>query len=178
MKILEAPFVHYVLNQPKQVEHHYYGLREAKPDLKGFAVFDRLQSGLPHGFDLPCIQWRRREIENYLCSKAVLIRYSEGMEPDDLVGRALRAERREKMLAALDKVEGALRTLGKDPWSPDTKVSDEFFKPLFEFYFASLGGEDRLNKSNYHELAEFVAADEIDGDVVACLDKLVEAAGR
>ena len=173
---LEAPFVRYVQNQPPQVLHHYYGLKEAKPDLRGFAIFDRLEKGLPQGFPLQCVQWRRREIENYLCSREVLVRYAEGMEPDDLVGRALRAERREKMVAAIDKIEGALRILGKDPWSPDTKVSDEFFRPLFESYFASLGGDDRLNKSNYHELADFVAADEIDRDVVECLDKLVAAA--
>ena len=176
MHVLEAPFVHYVGNQPKQVEHHFYGLREAKPDLRGFAVFDRLERGLPQGFVLPCVQWRQREIENYLSSKALLIRYAEGMEPDDLIGRASRLVRREKMVAAIDKIEGALRTLGKDPWSPDTKVSDEFFKPLFESYFASLGGEDRLNKSNYHELADFCVADEINRDVIDCLDLLVASA--
>jgi energy-coupling factor transporter ATP-binding protein EcfA2 len=174
--LLDAPFVHYVLNQPPQALHHFYGLREAKPDLKGFAVFDRLERGVPSGFALPCVEWRRREIENYLCSREILLRYAEGMEPDDLIGRALRAERREKMVSAIAKIEGALKTLGKDPWSPDAKVSDEFFKPLFETYFASLGGDNRLNKSNYHELAEFIEPGEIDGDVIECLDKLVAAA--
>jgi hypothetical protein len=173
---LDAPFVRYVQNQPPQVSHHFYGLKEAKPDLRGFAVFDRLERGLPAGFDLPAFEWRRREIENYLCSREVFTRYAEGMEPDDLVGIALRAERKEKMLAAIEKVGGALRTLGKDPWSPDLKVSDEFFKPLFETYFASLGGDNRLNKSNYHELAEYVPADEIDPDIIECLDRLVAAA--
>ena len=174
--VLDAPFVHYVLNQPPQALHHFYGLREAKPDLKGFAVFDRLERGVPSGFGLPFVEWRRREIENYLCSREILLRYAEGMEPDDLIGRALRAERREKMTAAITKIEGALLTLGKDPWSPDAKVSDEFFKPLFETYFASLGGDNRLNKSNYHELADFIEPAEIDGDVIECLDKLVAAA--
>ena len=174
--VLDAPFVHYVLNQPPQALHHFYGLREAKPDLKGFAVFDRLERGVPSGFALPFVEWRRREIENYLCSREILLRYAGGTEPEDLVGKALRAERREKMTAAITKIEGALLTLGKDPWSPDAKVSDEFFKPLFETYFASLGGDNRLNKSNYHELADFIEPAEIDGDVIECLDKLVAAA--
>jgi hypothetical protein len=173
--VLDAPFVRYVLNQPQQALHHFFGLREAKPDLKGFAVFDRLERGIPPGFPLPFVEWRRREIENYLCSKAVLIGYAEGAEPNDLVGTALRAERREKMLAAIEQIESASRTFGEDPWSPDMKVSDRVLKRLFEIYFASLGGDNRLNKSNYHELAEFVAADEIDPDIVACLDRLVEA---
>jgi len=172
---LDAPFVHYVLNQPQQALHHFYGLREAKPDLKGFAVFDRLERGVPHGFTLPHFEWKKREIENYLCTPTILQRYAEGMEPDDLIGRALRDERREKMAEAIAKIEAALKTLGRDPWSPDFKVSDDFLKPLFETYFASLGGDNRLNKSNYHELAEFIEPQEIDADVVQCLDRLVAA---
>ena len=46
-KVLDDPFVHYVLNQPMQVQHHFFGLREAKPDLVGAAIFDRLERSLP-----------------------------------------------------------------------------------------------------------------------------------
>ena len=169
--------MHYVLNQRPQALHHFYSLREAKPDLKGFAVFDRLERGIPTGFAVPFIEWRKREIENtFARAKSCFVMLRE-WSPDDLVGRALSDERRDKMIEAITKIETALRTLGKDPWSADSKVSDEFFKPLFDTYFASLKGDNRLNKSNYHELADFIEPGEIDADVVECLDKLV-AAGR
>jgi energy-coupling factor transporter ATP-binding protein EcfA2 len=49
-QVLDDPFVHYVLNQPTQVQHHFFGIREAKPDLVGAAIFDRLERQLPLNF--------------------------------------------------------------------------------------------------------------------------------
>jgi hypothetical protein len=44
--LLDRPFVHYVRNRPESVYEHFYGLREAYPDLVGIAVFDRLEKKL------------------------------------------------------------------------------------------------------------------------------------
>ena len=125
--ILDDPFVHYVQNQPTQAAHHFFGLREAKPDLAGVAIFDRLPQGLPTGFAIPAKMWSRREIENYLCSKDILMRYARGMEPDDLVGRAIQQQREEVMTKSIDRVEAAVRELGRDPWSPTRKCPMNFF---------------------------------------------------
>ena len=40
---LERPFVRYVGNQPTMAQQHFYGLREAKRDLNGISVYDRLE---------------------------------------------------------------------------------------------------------------------------------------
>jgi ABC-type lipoprotein export system ATPase subunit len=175
--ILDDAFVHYVQNQPNSAASHFFGLREAKRDLRGVAVFDRIDSGLPAGFAIPNFVWRKREIENYLCRRDILVRYAEGMEPDDLVGRALRAERRDAMESAIGKVEGAIKVLGRDPWSDDEKVSDEFLPRVFALYFESLRTDNRMSKSNYHTLAEYVERDEIDPEVVACLTLIVKECG-
>lgn len=42
--ILERPFVHYVANHPPAARHHFFGLREARADLTGVAVFDRMDA--------------------------------------------------------------------------------------------------------------------------------------
>jgi energy-coupling factor transporter ATP-binding protein EcfA2 len=174
--LLDDIFVHYVCNQPPAVQAHFFGLKEAKPDLVGFAVFDKLERGMPAAFAIPNKQWRKREIENYLCTRQVLIRYAEGREPDDLVGRALRETRREAMEKAIDAVETALKTLRQDPWSDDFKVSDQFLPNVFVNYFEYLKSENWLNKSGYHVLTDFINAEEIDPDVVDCLDRIVEVA--
>jgi hypothetical protein len=44
---LENPFLHSVGNLPSEVRTHFFGLREAKPDLVGLAIFDRLERPLP-----------------------------------------------------------------------------------------------------------------------------------
>jgi energy-coupling factor transporter ATP-binding protein EcfA2 len=172
--ILDAAFVHYVQNQPNSAASHFFGLREAKPDLRAVAVFDRIDSGLPAGFTIPNVVWRKREIENYLCRREILVRYAEGMEPDDLVGRALRATRRDAMESAIEKVGGAIRVLGRDPWSDDEKVSDEFLPRVFSFYFESLKMDNRMSKSNFHTLADYIERDEIDVEVVNCLSLIVK----
>ena len=40
---LVRPFVRYVENKPKRAREHFHGLREAKHDLVGFALFDRVR---------------------------------------------------------------------------------------------------------------------------------------
>lgn len=176
--ILDDAFVHYVLNQPKLAEHHFFGLREAKSNLVGFAVFDRLEAGLPPSFTIPSRQWKRREIENYLCSRSILLRFAQGSEPDDLVGRAIVAKRIEAMTHAIDSVEAALGVLGRDPWSSEFKVSDDFLPAVFRTYFAKLGADNRLNKSDYHILTDVVLPEEVDQEIVDVLDQIVVQAGR
>jgi hypothetical protein len=173
---LEAPFVHYVQNQPRAAEHHFYGLRVAKANLRGMAVFDRLPMGLPPNFGIPSVVWTRREIENYLCARNVLLRYAGGSGPDDLVSRAEGALHSEAMTAAIGEVEHAFRVLNRDPWSRDEKVSDEFLPSVFSNYYKRLGLENRMTKSNFHVLAGYLEANEIDAEIVACLDLIASEA--
>ncbi|MCS6773913.1 MAG: AAA family ATPase [Anaerolineae bacterium] len=74
---LERPFVRYVGNQPKRVREHFYALREAKPDLVGIAIFDRLNRDLEQRPELQQLMWSRREIENYLCHREALLAFAE-----------------------------------------------------------------------------------------------------
>lgn len=173
-QILDDPFVHYVQNKPVQAAHHFFGIREAKPDLVGAAIFDRLEGQLPAGFTIPTKMWKRREIENYFCTRDILVRYAKGMEPDDLVGRALQEQRMEAMNWAIDRVEGAFRELGRDPWSIDEKVSDEFFPTVFRRYFEKIGGDNRLDKSDFYIIADFMLPAEVDPEIISALDMIVE----
>ena len=69
MRILQRPFVHYVGNQPKSAAKHYFGLREALPHLSGIALFDNLDTEMEESGPLQLLMWKRREIENYLCTR-------------------------------------------------------------------------------------------------------------
>ncbi len=177
-ELLERPFVHYVANNlPQLARDHFYGLREAKPDLVGLALFDRLDKPLSSGQPLMEAMWARREIENYLCRPDVLVAYARYDQPDDLFGVAEADRREQTMREAMREVTAALATLGKpDPWSADVKASDDFLLPLFRAYFKKLGLPNLMDKNDYHALARLIARDDLDPEITAKLDAIVAVA--
>ncbi len=171
---LDRPFVHYVsTNVPRKARDLFFGLREAKQDLVGIAIFDRIENPLQQNDALVELMWQRRELENYFCTKAVLMAFARGDQPDDLFGHAERQGREQAMREAIDEVSQALSTLGRpDPWSPDIKATDEFLDPLFKIFFKKLSLPLTFRKSDYHELASLVAKDAIDPEISEKLDAI------
>ena len=177
---IDRPFVHYVSDQPPAAKSHFHGLREAKPDLVGIAVFDRLPSPLASDPYLQQAMWRRNEIENYLTTRDVLVGYARDFAARES-GTPLFAESTAvRMEAAIDDVAGALEKLGKaDPFGPDLKVSTEFLDPVFKTFFRSIClPEATMRKTDYHMLARFVSLEAISQDVVEMLDRIQEVAER
>ncbi len=171
-EVLAEPFVHYVANQPQKVQFHYHGVRAAAPTLRAFALFDRLERVLPEGFTMKHHIWERREIENYLALPDVLMSFAGAGNPGDLVDRADMALRTEAMSESIRAIEAALRTLGRDPWSADTKVSDDVLTPIFETYYAKVGLSNRIRKSDFHILVDYMNPQDVDTEVVRVLDEI------
>ncbi len=180
---LEKPFVHYVGNRPSDAMRHFYGLREALPDLKGVALFDRLDktdAGEPR---LQRLSWKRRETENYLCSKATLEAYARASakegDPAPLFAPQEEENRLASMRAAISEVARALRTLkGASPWDQGIKASDEVLKPILRSYFRRINLPNLLRKKSFHELADFVPAEEIAPEVAEKLDAIAAVQRR
>lgn len=179
--LLERPFVHYTGNVPQQAREHFHGLREAKPDLAGIALFDSLNRELPSGGPLLEIAWKRREIENYLADPETLLAYaSEAMrEEGPLFETAEQAVRQEAMQAAISEVTAARRTLGQaDPFDEQTKASDDCLAPVFRLYFRKLSLPNMMEKTNFHELVRFVPENRISPEISAKLNEIVRIAGQ
>ena len=184
LRALERPFVHYVANQPREVQRHFHGLREAIPHLRGVALFDRLESAPPDLRPVDCLVWQRRKIENYVCSRATLESYAAAAAEADVPGPLLvgpEADRRmAAMREAIDEIASALERLGRgSPWDPDTKVSDDFLTPLFREYLGKLGlPRDLMSKKSFYELAEHVPPDDLHPEVREKLDAISEVAAN
>jgi len=176
---LERPFVHYVGNQPGEVRKHFHGLREAVGDLRGVAIFDRLDQALPPDLGATGMTWKRKEIENYFCYPETLEAYAKGAAEEESAGPLFalsEANRRvQVMRESIGEVSKALETLGKgSPWDINTKVSDDFLAPLFETYFKKLGLPNVMAKKNFHELARLVPKEKLDTEIKGKLDAIVE----
>lgn len=178
-QVLEQPFVHYVANQPSKARDHFSGLKEAKSDLVGIALFDSVSKDLNESGPLRELQWSQREIENYLCSPETLLAFSETIDGESapLFEPAQREKQRAAMEAAIDEVSAALRVLEKpDPFGPEIKASNDFLEPVFRGYFRRLELPNLMQKTDFHTLAYLVPKERIDPEIVTKLDHIVEVA--
>jgi len=171
---LRSPYVHYVSNQPSKAHSHFFGLREAVPDLKGIALFDRLDSppGERHGIEQ--LMWRRREIENYLYSKDALMSFaeSEGKTKRDT---SLAKLWRGAMEQAVSEVEGALTIIygTADRWRSERKVSEDLLAPILDKFYTRLGMPNQLRKANFHKLVTHLSPDDVHPEVSEKLDAIL-----
>lgn len=185
LQLLERPFVHYVMNQPSKARAHFYGLREAKGDLAGFALFDRDPRNQPPQQQEELVEyvWKRREIENYLCSPTTLYSYAEASAAEQAGGPLFEPIQHEKYGTIMrecieDFVPRIALNNPRDRWWIDTKASDEFLDRLFDEFFKKLDLPNLMKKTNYHVLARYVPQNEIDPEIAQVLDLIVSVSQK
>ena len=178
--VLERPYVHYVGNQPTEARKHFYGLREAKPDLVGFCLFDRISDQLQTPPELIEYAWQKRELENYIVfSRQVLVDWARAEAEERIGGPLFSGPWVSTMEERITEIESARATLRQEsPWSPDIKVTDDFLDGLFETFFEKLEMPNLMQKTNYHTLVQYLPAEQIDPEVTKVLDAILEVAEK
>jgi len=178
VEALERPFAHYVANQPSKAREHFYALREAKEDLVGFALFDRLKIDLQNEPSFVQCMLKRREIENYLLHHETLRQWAKD-EGTRREGELFSNSWESLMTSLIDELDRALKTLSRpDSQSPDIKATDDFLDPLFKKLYESKGLPLLMRKTDYHVLVPFVPVERIDPEIVEVLDQIVDIASR
>lgn len=183
---LERPFVCYVQNRPEKAREHFCGLREAKPDLVGFALFDRLEQQLKDTPALMEYMWKRREIENYICTKDAVLSYAEDFPhetssaADGPLFELGEKERRKKIMeeCIVGCIPGFALNDPLDRWWFNTKVSDDFLDRVFEIFFNKMELPNLMRKTNYHVLARYIKKEQIDPEVIQVLDCIIQVASK
>jgi len=177
LEVLERPFVYYVGNQPPKAKSHFYGLREAKPDLRGVALYDRLEKSINEDPNLREHMFSKCEIENYICSRSVLRAWVEDFARRQGDGPLFSSTWIGAMDECIDEVEAALETLGEpSPWGSDLKVTDRFLDKVFAKFFHKLCLPNLFRKTDYHELAQFVDRQDIDQEIIDVLNLVYDVA--
>lgn len=189
-EFLASPYVHYVGNQPKLAINHFYGVRDACPDLVGIAIYDRLN--FPADPYLRQLCWAKCEFENYLYSEEALLKFAENDalqlegrngylegkgETSTVQGNLLAETCRAAMSRSIEGTKQALERLrGISPLDSDTKMSDDFLVPLFQDFYASLGSRNLMTKKNLYRLVKCLDMESVDEEVAEKLDAIVETA--
>jgi energy-coupling factor transporter ATP-binding protein EcfA2 len=175
---LKAPFVHYVAtNLPSRARNHFHGIREAKADFVGIALFDRIEAELTDANGLREMMWKKREIENYFCCEQVLLDYANSSEPNDLFALAENDKRLNAMQVAIGEVTAGLETFGEPgPWSDDVKASDKVLEPIFRLFSKNLGLPLQERKRDFHKLVSLMKKKDVPKEVADKLDLIQKVA--
>ena len=182
-RVLERPFVRYVGDRPDEARRHFYGLREAKSDLVGYALFDHVQKELNPPGALVEHMWPRREIENYLVPTKAKPEYARLEGEKAAKGPLLEYIAIEQWQEAMDKAirdrvpPAALRDPSDAYWA-NTKISDVLLTPVFDAFFRALELPNRMPKANYHRLVALLKPEDIHEDVVSVLDSILDQSGK
>jgi len=180
---LERPFVHYVENQPQKAREHFFGLREAKADLVGLLLTDRLDREPRETRELEESQWRRREIENYLGFPEVLEAYADSLAAERSAGPLFLEVERSRLRKVMEQAvearvpPAALRDR-EDRWWRNVKATEDYLDPVFEEFFDVLELPNLMRKTDYHRLAPLVPRELLDDEIAEKLDLVVEVASR
>jgi hypothetical protein len=182
-----VPVVYMGTNKPGAARSHFDAMREARPGVVAFALFDRLPNPateLGTVLDLREFMWRRREIENYVVTRASLMKFvtvglREDVRQPDLLDDAEAKRRIHTLELCIQELEQSLKTQRRpDPWGPEIKVTDEFLDPLFANYYERLGTPQQTFKRDYHGLADTIPVAEIAPEVSEVLDAIWEIAQK
>ena len=141
----------------------------------GFALFDRLEQETQQGIGLTEYSWKRKEIENYLCSPRTLLSYIEENTKQQFLGPLFEGAELQTRMQLMneciqDLVPPAAMRNPADRWWTETKATDDFLDRLFEEFFRKLGLPNLMMKTHYHILAQYVPVKEIDPEVIRVLD--------
>ena len=185
-KILQNPLVKYLeTNLPHNARKHFYNLREAKNNLVGILLLDRIEKSLQNEGGLLELMWCQREIENYLCNRTAITNYVVRELKEDLFDYTKKEDQQQKMKEEITKLERAIQILGNPaPFSKDIKASDDFLTPLFKNFLASASPNisdnvpSYLLKRDFHKLVPFIPNDEIDLEVEEKLNEIIAVAEK
>lgn len=173
-KFLEFAFVKYVSNIPSDAREHFYSIqREALPELKGVALFDRLSIKLEQMGNFKEMMWNRYEIENYILIPESLYKYAEAEFGEDIL--------RSKYIDDLKNIVSrlippiALENENDIFWI-DTKISPLLERIFEEFYKQT--GIRLLRKEEFYLLIRFMEKEKISTEVKEKLDVIYEVASR
>ena len=177
-KYLENPFFHSVsTNLPNDAREHFYGLKEAVKDLKGVAIFDRLDNKELPIEELKITMWKSREIENYFFNLNTLLKYAKGETGNDLFSASESSKRVEIIKKCFNKIVPpiAQEDLDYEYWQ-NCKASEQL-EQIFKIYFQELGIYNSMPKNQFYLLSQYLNPSEKDKkEIIQKLDLIVEVA--
>lgn len=171
---LQSANVQYMANNvPHKAIENFVALREFVTDLRGIALFDRVEKNYENNQPpLPILFWQKRELENYFARPAVLIRHAALLHSKH---PSLNIETLKKTMQEVieeNTTPAALRDLSNNFWNT-AKLSDDWLDVIFPAFYKRLSLPQDFYKRDYYQLIHLLQPDEIDPEITEKLDALL-----
>jgi predicted ATPase len=160
-------------NVPNTAVSNFVALQSIFVELKGLALFDRIEKKLSDIKPLKVICWEKRELENYFARPNILIKHAS------LLGQQYPKIGVDKMKEIMQKtIEDItapmyLKNLNHSWWS-ETKLSDEWLDKIFHEFYKQLGLLQDFYKRDYYQLIHLMDVKDIAPEITEKLDIIYE----
>jgi ABC-type cobalamin/Fe3+-siderophores transport system ATPase subunit len=163
---LQTANVQYMANNlPHKAVENFVALREFIPDLRAFALFDRVEKDYENNTPpMPVQFWQKRELENYVAQPDALIRYARQLAVKQPTFQAEQAAKAMQDVIEENTIPVALRDPTHSFWS-NTKLSDDWLDVIFPDFYQRIGLPRHFFKRDYYQLINLLKPAEIDPEI-------------
>lgn len=158
-------------NTPYVAVNTFQSFKSFFPELKGLAVFDKLDKNVNNP-KLNIITLKKRELENYFVSPKVLYSFAESLAKEQGVSKEkLHTWMQE---AIEDNTTPARLKNLEDPWWSNEKITDNWLDLIFPSFHSKLPKQTTYHnfKTNYWQLVKYVSPEDISPEIVTILDQI------
>lgn len=160
-------------NVPNTALSKFTSLKGIFPELKGLALFDKIDKNIEEIKPLKIICWERRELENYFAQPDILYRYAERLGIKyPTIGSVQLVETMTQTVNE-STVPLYLKDLQNDWWHK-AKLSDEWLDVIFSEFYKRIGLPQDFYKRDYYQLIMLLKPDEIHKEISQKLDAIYE----
>jgi AAA15 family ATPase/GTPase len=160
-------------NVPNTAVQNFTAIKAFFEELKGLAIFDRIDKNVSDIKILSVQCFNRRELENYFASPELLVKYASLINNKHV----------QYTSAQLAQVMNECITLYTVPlylqhrnhqWWKDTKLSEDWMDLIFLEFYKRLDLPQDFYKRDYYQLISLMATSDIDDEIVEKLDLIYE----
>lgn len=171
LPLLEQANVRYLnTNVPHKAVEEFEPLKQFFPELKGLALFDRLENIHYSNKKLETLQWKKRELENYFATPEILLQWVEFAEDKTKI-----TEYKTAMQAIIaDYTLPIYLRERNNAWWSDAKLSTDWLDLIIPKFFEKIDKPQAFQnfKTNYYKFIPLLEVTAIDPEITEKLDAI------
>jgi AAA15 family ATPase/GTPase len=161
-------------NVPNTAVQNFRALKEFFQDLKGLALFDRIEKNQEDIKTLKIVYLKRRELENYFATPVLLLQYAKLLTHKHKHIKADILTKTMQECINLCTLPLYLQDV-EHQWWKDAKLSSDWLDLIFPEFYKKLDLPQDFYKRDYYQLISLLPLENIDNEIIVNLDLIYDA---